>query len=107
MSSAANKPPHRALRKIRKSHLPRERVLLIGSLIINAGFVIEHGAGYAAVHTGLVQGKFVPPTVAFGGFDAAKEQQMAMLGDALPIAAMAPPASKVSASIPARKPQVR
>jgi hypothetical protein len=82
------------------------RRALIVSLLFNCGFIIEHGAGYAAVRTGLVQGRVQAPTVAFGGFDAAKEQQISMLGDALPMHLMTPPPDK-SLPTPARKPQVR
>jgi hypothetical protein len=80
-----------------------KRTLLIASLLINAGFFIEHGVGYAAVRGGMLQGRVVPPAVAFGGFDAKREQQTAMLADALPASSLAPPVDKM-APLPAHKP---
>lgn len=82
------------------------RIFLIASMTFNFGFVIEHGAGAWAVHHGLIQGKVVPPAIAFGGYDADKERQIAMLGDALPITAMTPPAAKIEIPVPPHKPQV-
>jgi hypothetical protein len=86
------------------------RIALRACVVIIACFVVEHGAIAYGIHSGLIQGHVVPPQISFGGYDAEKEQQIAMLGDALPAVAMRPipdklPATVVKADpVPAHKP---
>lgn len=98
----------------------RNKLAILAVAIISL-FVAEHGAVALAIHTGVVQGKVQPPALAFGGFDAVKEQKVA----ALNASDITPPASTVEdmgrfvpkekqkvvartqASVPAEKPEIK